>query len=238
MTLLRYARELVADLEQMAVAMDDFRRGAGGHLRLWANTSAFAGFLPPLLAAFTRAHPQVSIDLEDAISEDAVRAVASGAAELAVIGDNTAAEGLQTVPADVDDLMLLLPLGHELGRGDTVDIGEVLHHDLVGMGRATSLMRQVAVSADALGRPLRMRVQVRSFDAMCRMVAAGVGIAVLPRAGAAPHLASMGLQLRPLTGIRTERYLLLAMRDRARLSAPAADFVALVEARMREHVAR
>ena len=232
-TLLRHALDLVAGVEQLALAMDDFQRGAGGQLRLCANTSAFAGFLPPLLAAYTAAYPAVRIDLEDAISEDAVRAVARGSAELGVIGDNTAAEDLQTVLCDIDEMVLVMPVGHPLARRKAVPFLEALAFDIVGMDRSTSLMRQVGAGADAAGRSLKVRIVVRSYDAMCRMVSAGIGIGFLPRAGAAPHLRSMGLCAAELTGIRTERRLLLAMRDRSSLSPPAQAFVEMVERRLR-----
>lgn len=231
-TLQRHAVELVARMEQLAIAMDDYRRGAGGHLRLWANTSAFGGFLPALLAAYAAAHPEVMIDLEDTLSEDAVRAVARGTAELAVIGENTPTEGLQVFVCDSDELVLLLPGGHALAGADAVPLAQALEYDFVALGRATSLMRQVSAAAEAAGRPLRIRVQVRSFDAMCRMVATGLGVAILPRASAAPHAAALGLRIVRLQGMPTQRRLLLAMRDRATLSAPARALVEMIEQRL------
>lgn len=229
-TLLRHAIELVAGVEQLALAMDDFHRGAAGHLRLWANTSAFGGFLPGLLADFSAAHPSVVLDLEDALSEDAVRAVISGAAELAVIGENTPAGGLQTRVCDEDELVLLLPARHALAQLPVVEFQAAMHCDLVALGRATALTRQVAAAAETLGLPMKIRVQVRSFDAMCRMVAAGLGVAVLPRNGAAFHADALGLVLRPLSGLDTRRRLLLAFRDGAALSPAASAFVAMVPA--------
>jgi DNA-binding transcriptional LysR family regulator len=231
-TLLRHAINLVAGVEQLAVAMDDFRRGADGHLRLWANTSAFAGFLPAMLAAYTAAHPAVMIDLEDALSDDASRAVASGATELAVIGSNTSTDGLDTLVCHTDELVLVSPEGHALGKDSTVTLADVLRHDIVGLGRGTSLMRQISGAADAIGSELKIRIQVRSFDAMCRMVSVGLGIAILPRAGAEPHLKSMGLHTSRVSGMRTDRHLLLAMRDRRTLSRSAQAFVELVERRL------
>lgn len=230
-TLQRHAIELVGRLEQLAVAMDDFQRGAGGHLRLWANTSAFSGFLPDLLAAYMKAHPDVVIDLEDALSEDAARAVTTGAAELAVIGENTLTDGLRSIVCDTDDLVLLLPATHRLVRLKRAALAQVLEHDLVALGHATSLTRHIAAAADAAGCRMRIRVQVRSFDALSRMVAAGLGVAILPRAGAAPHAAAMGLRLVPLEGAWVQRRLRLAMRDRQQLSGPARAFVDLAERR-------
>ena len=230
--LLPHALELIARLEQMALAMGDVRAGTAGHLRLWANTSAFGGFLPALLAAFARAHPAVLLDLEDAISADAVSAVARGAAELAVIGENTPAEGLHTQVCHVDELVLLLPPGHPLlpgrpagaapgGRPPAVALADVLAHDLVAFGRSTSLTRQLAASANVLRQPLRIRAQVRSFDAMGRMVAAGLGLAVLPLEGAKPYARALGLVIAPLKGMDTQRRLLWALRDPAGLGAAA-----------------
>lgn len=230
-TLLPHAVEMVARLEQLALAMGDVKRGTGGHLRLWANTSAFGGFLPALLARFAQAHPQVVLDLEDAISEDAVRAVARGAAELAVIGENTAAESLQTLVCHTDELVLMLPASHALAAPDNggapVPLHTLLAHDLVAFGRATSLTRQLAAAAEGAHRPLRIRAQVRSFDAMARMVSAGLGLAVLPREGAAPYVRALGLALVPISGMRTERHLLLALRERSTLSPAAQAFVRL-----------
>ena len=75
---------------------------------------------------------------------------------------------------------------------------------------------------------MRVRVHTRSFDAMCRMVAAGVGVAILPRSAAGALAPSLGLRMRRLTGMRTERRLLLAMRRRADLGSAARAFVDMV----------
>ncbi len=228
--LLPHALDMVARLEQLALAMGEVARGTQGHLRLWANTSAFGGFLPALLARFARAHPQVVLDLEDALSEDAVHAVSRGAAELAVIGENTPAEGLHTEVCHVDELVLLLPTGHALTprqAGQAVPFTDVLAHDLVSFSRSTSLTRQLAAEADQWQCALRIRAQVRSFDAMGRMVALGLGVAVLPREGALPYVKALGLTIVSLSGMRTERRLLWALRNRQALSAAALDLVAL-----------
>ncbi len=231
-TLYRHAIEVVTRVEQLAVAMGDFDRGVQGHLRLWANASAFGGFLPELLAEYTKQYPDVRIDLEDATSEDAVRAVASGSAELAVFGEGTPTGGLQTIVADSDDLVLLVPAAHPLAAERALPFPKALDYDFVAFGAATSLTRQISTEAEKVGRPLRIRVQVRGFDAMCRMVSAGLGLAVMPRAGAAPLARAMGLKLVRLTDGWTKRRLLLGMRDRESLSAPARGFVERVERRM------
>jgi DNA-binding transcriptional LysR family regulator len=231
-TLHRHAIELVAHLERMALAIADFHTGISGHLRLWANPSALGGFLPQLLAAYAAQHPEVRIDLEDAISEDSVRAVAVGTAELAVIGENTPSEGLVSFVCEVDELVLVVPRGHALAAEATADFARALDHDFICLGRSASLTRKISGAAEAVGRNFRLRVQVRSFDVMCRMVAAGLGLAILPRAGASIYADALGLQVVTLQGLDAQRKLLLAMRDPAALSPAAQALVAMMRARM------
>lgn len=229
LTLKRHAMEAVARLEQLCMTMNDFQKGTFGHLSIWANTSAFAHFLPSVLSEYLRRHPQVRVDLEDVLSEDAARAVSQGVTELAIIGENTPTEGLETMVCETDELVLVTHASHSLASHDAVSFSTILDYDLVGMNRSTSLIRQVQLMASAIGKPLNMRVQVRSFDAMCKMVSAGVGVAILPRFSAMPHAPALNLTIHRIDGMWTSRRLIVAMRSRQSLSKPAADFVTLVE---------
>ena len=230
----RHAIELVANLERLALAVDDMHAVAGGLLRLCANPSALGGFLPAVLAAYAIRHPDVRIDLEDTLSEDAVRLVAAGTAELAVIGDNTPREGLETFVCDVDEVVLITPAGHPLAGTAPVAFERALDYDFVSLSRTASLTRKISAAAEANGRNLRIRVQARSFDTMCRMVSAGLGLTVLPRAGASLYADALGLKVMALVGLDVKRRLLLAMRNRSALSPAALALVESIEARVRD----
>ena len=200
-----------------------------GHLRLWANPSSLGGFLSTVLAEYAARYPQVRIDLEEALSEDSVRAVQKGLAELAVIGDNVPCEGLESLLCNVDELVLLVPADHALATEKRVLMARALEHDLVTLPRHASLTRKIIAAADAAGTSARVRVQVRSFDAMCRMVACGLGLAVLPKAAAGLYSRALGIQIVALDGLQVARNLLLVMRRRSELSAAAAALVSLIE---------
>jgi DNA-binding transcriptional LysR family regulator len=109
-----------------------------------------------------------------------------------------------------------------------VRLPDVLAHELVGMGMSTSLMRQINGQASLSGQNARLRVQVRGFDTMCKMVAAGVGVAILPHLSALPLAPALGLGMRRMEGDWAQRRLYLAMRDQDRLSMAARAFVALM----------
>ena len=230
-TLHRHALEVIARLEQLALAIDDLRTGASGHLRLWANPSSLGGFLSDVLADYAARYPEVKIDLEEALSEDSVRAVQKGFAELAIIGDNVPCEGLESIQCNVDDLVLLVPAAHPLAGEAGVPVARAMEHDLVTLPRHASLTRKVIAAAEAVGQTARVRVQVRGFDAMCRMVASGLGLAILPSAAAVLYARALGLQIVALQGIEVRRNLLLVMRHRADLTAASAALVDMIEKR-------
>ena len=220
-TLYRHALRLVADLETLAVAMGDYGRGVRAHVRLWANTSAVNGFLVEPLADYLSAHPTTKVDLEEALSDAVVRAVASGAADLGIFADNIPAAGLVTAPCDIDELVLLLPRRHPLAGRRRVRFAEAIEYDFIGLERSSSLLRLLGGEAAALGRSLKVRVQVRSFDAMCRMIARGIGIGVLPDTAAQPHVASMKLARVRLQEPWATRRMLLGHRGLETLAPPA-----------------
>ncbi len=74
---------------------------------------------------------------------------------------------------------------------------------------------------DQLGKPQRLRIQLSSFDAMCRMIGAGVGVGIVPESAALRNREAMDLSLVALTdgwSVR-ERYILV--RGRGTLPAYA-----------------
>ena len=220
-TLYRHSLRLAADLEGLALAMGDYGRGVASHVRLWVNTSAVNGLVPEALRTYLAEHPNTKIDLEEALSDAVVRAVLTGSADLGIFSENIPAAGLETAVCDVDELVLLLPRHHALARRRRVRFAEVIGQDFIGLERSASLVRLVGAAAESLGTSLKVRVQVRSFDAMCRMIAAGIGIGVLPRTAALPHVRSMQLAEVRLDEAWAARRLLLGCRRVGALSRPA-----------------
>jgi DNA-binding transcriptional LysR family regulator len=117
--------------------------------------------------------------------------------------------------------VLVVPKGHTLARRKTVSFDDALEFDFVSLSRNTSLAKRLQLATDVSGGRLKLRIQVRSFDAMCLMVAAGLGIAVLPDAAVRPHLRSMELHRIGLSENWAHRELLICARDLNALPKPA-----------------
>ncbi len=187
---LRNARQVLASIEQMHANLSPFATGIRGHASLWANTHATHTFLPDDLAGFLKRHAQVSVSLEERTSAEIVVAVANGEIEVGVLADSGTGAGVELAPYRQDRLVLIVPAGHALAGRGRVGFAEVLDQAFVMLHAGSAIHTFTTNAAAALGRHLDVRIQVRSFEAVCRMVGAGVGIGLVPR-GAALQVAGL-----------------------------------------------
>ena len=220
-TLLAHARRILGDVDSLAAELSDYASGVTGRVRLWANTSAVTQFLPGDIARFMAGNPGIRIELDEANSGDVASAVLDGRADFGILADRIASAGLQLLPYREDRLVLVVPQGHPLARRGRVALAEALEFDFVSLPRGTSLAQRLEQETEVLGKRLRLRIQVRSFDAMCMMVATGLGVAVLPHDAVLPHLRSMKLRKIELDGDWVHRKLLIALRDLQHLPVAA-----------------
>lgn len=224
-TLHHHVQRILADVDQMSADLSDHAKGLMGVVRLWANTSAMTQFLPKDLADFTRQQAGVRIELNEADSSEVVLAVLDGRADLGIFADRTPTLGLQTMPYRRDRLVLVVPTQHALAKRKRVAFAEAVEYDFVSLTQSTSLAKRLELESGQISKPLRIRIHVRSFDAMCQMVAAGLGIAVLPWVAAQPLVQALGLRKIDLTDAWVDRELLLGVRDFGGLARPVRSLV-------------
>jgi len=217
----RHAQRILSDVDHLEADLSDHAHGLVGVVRLWVNTSAVTQFLPQQFSTFVAANPGIRIELEERNSAEVVVAVLDGRADIGIFADRVPALGLQIVGYRDDRLVLVAPKAHPLAARKRIDFIDATEFDFVSLSSGTSLSQRLHAEAEAMGKSLRVRIRVRSFDAICHMVAAGLGIAVLPLVAVQPHLRSMGLAKADIRDDFAHRSLLLGARDFAALPRPA-----------------
>ena len=222
--LLFHARQLMARVDDMSAELSDYSKGAKGLVRVQANTSALAQYLAQDLAAFAAAHPAVKFSLAEERSGAIVEAVHAGTTDVGIVMEGPPTDGLQCFPYRGDQLVAVLPRKHRL-RGTRLAFEQLLDFDFVGLESDTMISKLLASRAAEAGKPLRLRVQVKSFDVVARMIQAGLGIGVLPEKAAGSFAGPMGLRLVPLTDEWAARRMLLCVRQYATLPVTARQLV-------------
>lgn len=228
-TLLHHARVITQQMQRMRADMGQHASGLKGQVRVLCNTSALAEFLPDALAGFMASHPQVNIDLEERLSYDIVQAMRDGLADIGVIADSVDYSGLQTFPFRDDQLVLAMapghPLAQQLKRRRSAAFEEALSYEFIGLAGDSALQKYVAEQAAKTGKRLAYRVRLRSLDAVCRMVAGGAGVAVLPESAVLRAQGAMAIRHVKLTDAWAIRKLLVCIRDLATLPGYARELV-------------
>lgn len=196
--LAHHARLILCQMARMRSELSDHAPGTRATVRLLANTSAITQFLPDPLGIWLAAHPQVDIELKERQSNEIVKAVSGGLADLGIISDAADSGDLKLRPFAVDRLVAVVARSHPLARIKQASLADIVGLDHVGLADG-ALQKHVEDQARQIGRTLNVRVRVRTFMGLCQLVAHGVGVGVVPERAAQRCRRTMPFAILPLT---------------------------------------
>ncbi len=222
---LHHALGVLRQADQLRVDLLEYGGGLRGHVRVFANTTAVTDFLPEILPDFLAANPKVNIDLREKPNADIARGVLDGRADIGIVAGKIDTLGLQAIHFSTDRLVLVTPKGHSLAGRASVAFADTLDEDQIGLQQGSTLQAFLAQITEQLGKPLKLRIQLAGFDAMCRMIGAGVGVGIVPESAAQRNRESMDLALVELTDPWSVRERYILVRDREKLPAFARSLI-------------
>ena len=220
-SLLDHARVVLHNVEAMRGDLAAFARGAKATVRFLANTSGLSEYLPKTLAAFLATHPHISIDVEERESAEIARAIVIG------IGRSRARRRTRACRQYRADAVQRRPSGAGRGAGRRTGepaagrFREVVQRDFVGLINSIALHAHISGHAARLGARLRFRARLNSFDAIGQMVAAGIGIGVMPEVAAKRCARSMKINVVRIRDSWANRKLVICARSFRALPRPA-----------------
>jgi DNA-binding transcriptional LysR family regulator len=224
-SLLDHARIVMHNVDAMRGDLAAFASGAKASVHLLANTSGLSEHLPKALAAFLREHPDINVDIEERESADIAAAIVAGAADLGFAAEHALPDHLDRFLFSEDRLTLVAARRGVFAGRRQIDFAEVTACDFVGLTSSTALQSHIAKHAARLGARLRFRARLRDFDAICQMVAAGVGIAVVPEAAARRCTRTMPIMMIRIRDPWANRRLAICARSFKALPRPAKQLV-------------
>jgi DNA-binding transcriptional LysR family regulator len=219
--LLDHARTVLSSIERIVddAAAFGATGGVEGRVRLAATASAIAGSLPDDFAAFLRepANRRIRVDVEERFARDLVRALKDGSASLGVCADDVDLEGVGQRPYRRDRLAVAVHVEHPLAACATLRFDETLDVEHVGVPPQTALHATLQRAAAQASRAIAYRAIVASFDAALRLVAANVGVGVVPLGVGRRGAGGVDVRLVPLSDAWAERRLAICFREWASL---------------------
>ena len=223
--LLEHARIIMHNVDALSGDLAAYASGSRASVQLLANTSGLSEHLPKALAGFLREHRDISVDVEERESTDIAAAIASGAADLGFAAEHALPDNIERFLFSEDRLVLVTPRRGAFAGRRQIDFQEVTGRDFVGLTNTTALQGHIVKHAARLGARLKFRARLRDFDAICQMVAADVGIAVVPEAAAKRCARSMPIMMIRIRDAWANRRLAICARSFKTLPRPAKQLV-------------
>jgi len=213
-----HARAVLQQLERLQAEMTPYARGMRGRVRLLCNTSALTEHLPEALGGFLSANPDIDVDLQEMWSHEILQAVHMGAADVGILADSVDTAGLQTWLFRDDRLVLISPLrgARSTARRASARISfvDALDKPFVGLARDSALSRFLDDQALRVARNVHYRVRVKGFEAVRKLVASGVGVAIVPESATVLSAGESAYRVQHLTeGWATRRLMLCTKSD-------------------------
>ena len=211
----QHARAVLEHAEQLRLDLEEQARGKKQHIVLTGTSAAIREYLPDALGDYLARNPSVNISVAETASADSVQAVLAGSADIAFVTEGPVIEGLEYFPFVMNRFALVVARGHPLvlaAGGGAISEALADACDVVGLPEGSALQDTWEARAAGRGAVLNCRVRVPSFDAQLRLVARGVGVAIMPEATALRGARSMAIEVLPLSDASLVRQLLICVR--------------------------
>ena len=225
---LSHGLEIIHQIDKLYGNLQDFARGVKGNLRLFGSTTCVTVFLPPILRNYLATHPDVGIDIQERLSQDIVRAVGDGTADIGIVSDTVSTVGLQVFPFHSHRYVLVTSEDHVLASAGPVNFEDTLNFDYVGPVVGSVMHQFLKQAAARCHQPIRTRVQVNGFEALCRMVEGGIGIGIVPEPAALQYAETMKIRLLQLNDQWAFRTLQICVKNREELSSFSEDLLRML----------
>lgn len=210
--LAHHARIILQQMSRMRGDLGAYAKGLRASVRIQANTAAIVEHLPSRLGPWMASNPQIDIDLKERQSTEIARAVRAGFADLGVVSSAVDTDGLRLHPFATDRLVAVVAQNSGLVDRTDVSFEELAGLPFVGLAGG-ALQEHLNAQAERQGLKLKLRIALRHFDDVCRMVALDVGIGVVPEGVARRAQALTPIKTLPLRDRWSNRELSLCVAE-------------------------
>lgn len=228
---LHHGRLVLNQLERLQGDLQEYVHGLKGQVRIFANTTSTAEFLPAALSRYLATHPDVNVELQERVSYDIVRGVRQGSADIGIVSGAVCTDELEVIPYKQYRLVLVVAPHHPLAQRKTIRFEETLDFGYVGLSEETAIQTFLNAAARDTHKSLRIRIRVGNFESVCRMVERNVGIGVLPEPAARRYASNTNIRIKLLSDNWAVCNLKICVRDLQSLPVLAKELIDVLIAR-------
>lgn len=187
--LMDHADAVISRLDEAERELSQIAGLEGGRLKLISFPTASATLMTRAMAEFSSRHPQVELQFTEGEPEESIPAVRRGEHDLALTFDFVAfpeeyGRDLDAQLLLVDPMRVALPPGHPMAASEAVDLSTLSDEDWLCGDKPSACREHVIGACRLAGFEPRISFESDDYQVMQGMVAAGLGVALIPELAA------------------------------------------------------
>ncbi|HEY2986539.1 MAG TPA: LysR family transcriptional regulator [Candidatus Binatia bacterium] len=236
---LRLAEEILGTVEQAKQRIAEVSGRERGKILIGGSSSAASSFLPVAVQAFKKKHAGIEVTLKIERSEILERKLLEGELDTAVMGQLPRSPLLKAVPYREEEIVLIAPPKHPLGKRRSVSLKLIAKQPLIANGTGSYVRAGVEKRFAEIGLPFAPVLEVTdhmSGEAIKSAVASGLGIGFITKCHVLSDIEAGKLQVLKAPDLKLKRTMYLVVYKKRR-SSPAVqtfvDFLRSIETALR-----
>jgi LysR family transcriptional regulator, low CO2-responsive transcriptional regulator len=220
----KYVEETLEARKAMLVAIAEMERVPRGEIIVGANEGTCLHILPEVFADFKKQYPDVSVNIKRADYAGILESVIDNSVDFGVVSLPVTDNRLTVVLIHRDELVIIVPPSHSLGKMKSAPIAEAAKFPLV--------VPKVGHTRDSLEELFHERrlkpnytMELDSSELLKRFVAAGVGVGFIARSNVVEDVRARSLAAITIADAQVRRDLALVFRKDKALSRAALAFI-------------
>jgi len=180
-SLLPYARQILTAIADAGLSVAAIEQEVAGRLSVGAIPSIAVYVLPRLIGNFQRSYPKVTFELFEDITDKLAQRLEDGTLDIVLATSSDNAPTLTHYSLGKEPLVMLLPQEHRLARRKTIKWSDLASEKFLLLHEIHSLSIQVRQLLAANNLKPEVALQGAQLVTIARMVAAGLGVTVIPQ---------------------------------------------------------
>ena len=230
--LYRYAKKLLALREEAEIAMSEFHGKLKGRLMIGGSTIPSGFILPPLIGAFSKEYPDVTLTLIVGDTEHVAGEILSGELELGIVGARVDQKKIQQEKFIGDEMKLVVPASHELAERKRVSFEQLVKLPFILREKGSGTLKSLKQSFEKKGRnmdDLNVIAEMGSTTAVIQAVKQDIGVSILSTISIKEELQFGTLKALAVDGMNFNRNFYLSWHKLRSLSPLGLAFMAYLE---------
>ncbi|MNV22720.1 HTH-type transcriptional regulator GltC [compost metagenome] len=174
------AQNIVESFASLSSELDNLRNLEQGHIRIGLPPMVGASFFPSVIGQFHKRYPQVTIRLHEDGAKKVEEDVETGLLDIGMVVLPVDTAKLHCFTFVEEKLNLILPMGHRLAEAELVPLSELAEEEFVLFREDFTLHDRIITECVKAGFQPKVIYESSQWDLISKMVAAGMGIALLP----------------------------------------------------------